>query len=156
MKVKYLLTDKKGVTLIELLIVVTIISILSGIGIPLFLRAHDQAKDKKLISEMRIIAIALGTYSIDYEVVPDTTDFAELAAILEASQRIAIPEHDSWGHTFYYRRASARDEYTLKSFGKDGIEGDPAITEYFDPDADTIVITGVFVASHEGTLKILK
>ncbi len=57
---------KKGFTLIELLIVVAIIAILAAIAIPNFLAAQVRAKYSRCKGEMRSIALALESYSVDY------------------------------------------------------------------------------------------
>lgn len=148
---------RKGFSLVELLIVVAVIAIISGIAIPRLLRAYYQAKDKRVMSVMRNFAIAIGIYRIDNEMVPNTTDPAELVRILTEYQDedwLQLAARDIWGHDFYYRRVSY-EQYTLKSFGRDGAEGNPASKDGFDPDADIILITGVFVWSHEGTTVIV-
>ncbi len=151
------LRAERGFSLVELLIVIAIIAIISGIGIPRLLRAHHQAKDKKVMSVMRNFAIAIGIYRIDNEMVPDAADSEELVRILTEYQDedfLQITDRDIWGHPFYYRRVST-EQYTLKSFGRDGAAGEPANTDGFDPDADIILITGVFVWSHAGTTSVV-
>jgi general secretion pathway protein G len=156
MKAKFLRTGR-GFSLVELLIAITVIAILSGIAIPRLLRAYYQAKDKRVMSVMRNFAIAIGIYRIDNEMVPNTTDPEELVRILtdyQGEDFLQITDRDVWGYPFYYRRVSS-EQYTLKSFGRDGAEGEPASTSGFNPDADIILITGVFVWSHEGTTVIV-
>lgn len=150
-----LLRRKKGFTLIELLIVVGIIAIISAIGVPRLLKALYQAKDKKTMSSLRNLAIAIGIYRIDTEYVPQTADIQELVDALRGykgddGEIIQISPRDAWGHEFYYQWVSD-DEYTLKSYGRDGGAGPIATKESFNPNADTVIISGVFIASHEGT-----
>ncbi len=147
-----------GFTLIELLVVVAIIAILSAIGIPRMWTAYNLAKDKKVITEMRNIAVALGMYRIDNEMVPQTSSIADMVTALQNArtdgERLTMDENDAWGTKFYYY-ATSQDDYTQKSFGKDSVEGVPATDEYFDPNADTILISGVFRASHLGTTVVV-
>jgi general secretion pathway protein G len=150
--------SKQGFTLIELLIVVAIIAIIAAIAVPSMLKAFYLSKDKKVVSEMRNFAVAIGIYRIDYEMVPNAADITELVQVLQdttpANENTNLSPKDAWGHELYYRRM-AQDEYTLKSFGRDGGESDPANTDLFDPDADTIITSGVFKASHQGTTSIV-
>jgi len=57
--------QKKAFTLIELLIVVAIIGILSGIAIPNFLEAQVRSKVARVKSDMRVLATALESYHTD-------------------------------------------------------------------------------------------
>jgi general secretion pathway protein G len=150
-------TNSRGFTLIELLVVVVIIAILSGIGIPRLVRAFYQAKDKKVVSVMRNFAIAIGIYRVDCELVPQTTNIHQLVQILTTYQgnnqgeQLQVMATDDWGHEFYYGpSAGTLEEYTLISYGRDGGKSTPASLGAFNPDDDTILITGVFVASHQG------
>jgi prepilin-type N-terminal cleavage/methylation domain-containing protein len=54
-----------GFTLIELLIVVAIIAILAAIAVPNFLEAQTRAKNARIVSDMRALATAVETYTID-------------------------------------------------------------------------------------------
>lgn len=56
----------KGFTLIEVTIVISIISIISGIAIPLTLKQIKKAEDKKFYIEAKIIESAISSYNLDY------------------------------------------------------------------------------------------
>ncbi len=58
--------ERHGFTLIELLIVVAIIAILAAIAVPNFLEAQTRAKNARVKADMRTIATAMETYSVDY------------------------------------------------------------------------------------------
>jgi len=67
------LTMTKGFTLIELLIVVAIIAILAAIAVPNFLEAQTRAKVSRQLSNLRTVATAIETYTVDNNTVPLTT-----------------------------------------------------------------------------------
>jgi general secretion pathway protein G len=142
-------TEQKGLTLPEVLIVMIIIGILASIMIPALLMNYYKAKDKRVVAEMRNVAIAIGLYRVDYEFIPQSANYEELAVLLNSDiGGIApIPEHDAWKHSLYYK-AMGPSDYTLMSYGKDGLPGVPANHDMFDPDADIIIINGEFVATN--------
>lgn len=61
---------KQGFTLIELLIVVAIIAILAAIAVPNFLEAQVRSKVSRAYADMRTIATAIESYSVDYNQPP--------------------------------------------------------------------------------------
>jgi type IV pilus assembly protein PilA len=59
-------TQQKGFSLIELLLVVSIILIISAIAIPNFLRSRMRANEASAVASLRAITTAAMTYSITY------------------------------------------------------------------------------------------
>jgi len=57
--------NKKGFTLVEIMIVVAIIGLLAAIAIPNFIKARNQARKNICISNMRTLYHALEEYMID-------------------------------------------------------------------------------------------
>ena len=62
--------DRRGVTLIELLLVVAIIAILSAVALPNFLLLQERAQIASGAANLHTIATALNTYYIDYGTLP--------------------------------------------------------------------------------------
>ena len=61
------MSHKRGFTLIELLVVIAIIAILAAILFPVFARAREQARKSSCASNVRQLAIAILSYSTDWD-----------------------------------------------------------------------------------------
>ena len=61
------LNNRKGFTLIELIVVIAILGILAAIAIPRFTTATDSAKNKSNLSEHRIAVSAVQMYMADHD-----------------------------------------------------------------------------------------
>ena len=57
---------QRGFSLIELLLVVTIVLIVSAIAVPNFLRSRMRANEASAVGSMRLVTTAAVTYSITY------------------------------------------------------------------------------------------
>jgi prepilin-type N-terminal cleavage/methylation domain-containing protein len=67
--------ERKGFTLIELMIVIAIIIILAAIAIPNYLRMTERAKVSAIESDMKAIGTALEAYNTDWTTYPNTNDW---------------------------------------------------------------------------------
>ena len=142
--------SQKGFTLIELLIVVAIIGIIAAIAIPNLLNAIQRGKQKRTMGDIRTIATAVESYSIDNNQYPNTSGAtANLSAFLEPTYIKKLPTQDGWNNAFQYDTDTT--EYTLTSYGKDGSASGPASGGTTDFRHDQIFSTGSFVTWAEGT-----
>jgi len=117
--------DREGFTLVELMIVIIILAILTGIAVPSYMVLRNRARNAAAQSELRNIATAIEMYFADKESYPATT-FVAMAAALEAGDDGGnpymnnVPSNDPWGVGYVYTLAAG--SYTLESYGIDGAD----------------------------------
>lgn len=70
--------NRKGFTLIELMIVIAIIGILAAMAIPNFKKAREQAREKACYSNIRVLLGAIEMYNMDHSVMLDTPEQGKL------------------------------------------------------------------------------
>lgn len=108
--------NKKGFTLVELLIVIAIIGIIAAIAIPNMIVALQKGKQKVTMSDMKSIGTAIESYCTDVYVAPNTTA-NQLASVLQPFYIRGMPLKDGWGHSWYY--SFNYDLYSVGSSGND-------------------------------------
>ena len=64
--------NKKGFTLVEIMIVVAIIGLLAAIGIPSFQKARDNSRSKSCVNNLRMIAAGTEQHMMDNNVTAAT------------------------------------------------------------------------------------
>ncbi len=147
--------NSTGFTLIELLIVVAIIGIIAAIAIPNLLNAIQRGKQKRTMSDMRTVATANESYSIDNNqyVTAATGAVSAISSLLEPTYVKKLPQKDGWNADIRY--VSDSNEYTITSYGKDraagggGTVGVNGQTTSFNN--DLIFSTGSFIQYPDGT-----
>ncbi len=141
-----------GFTLIELLIVVAVIGIISAIALPNLLNAIDKAKQKKSMSDIRSIGTALEAYATDTALYPlAMANWASLKAILDPYFIRQPPDGDGWSNIWDASTTSNGSDYTVASYGKDGLLSTRGGGQTSDFNCDILFSQGQFFQWPEGT-----
>jgi general secretion pathway protein G len=117
-----------GVTLIEMLVVVTIIALFAAVVGPRLLNRGDQARIVATRTQIDAFMTALGAYKLDTGLFPTTEQ--GLNALRQQPQGLAqwrgpyLPKEvpmDAWGHPFLYKYPGDHgDEPDIVCLGADG------------------------------------
>ena len=125
--------NAQGFTLIELVLVLTIIAILAGSGIYLLSGNVDTAKETRVQGDINAIATQLQLYEARNSRMPTTEQGIE--ALVNKPTKEPLPDRwtalleelpkDPWGQPYKYRYPAQKSKkpYDLYTTGKDGIDG---------------------------------
>jgi general secretion pathway protein G len=127
--------SRQGFTLIEILVVITVIAILASLVTPMVFRNVGDAKISSTRAQIEILGLALDSYRLDNDYYPSTAQGLE--ALRQQPQgepearnwrgpylKKAVP-FDSYGRAYVYRSPGEvnPDSYDLLSLGRDGRPG---------------------------------
>jgi general secretion pathway protein G len=120
-----------GVTLIEMMVVVTIIALFAALVLPKMMGQADKARKTAARAQINAYTTALGAYKLDTGVFPSTEQGLQaLRAKPENVENWEGPylqkdvENDPWGHPYVYRFPGDHgDEPDIISYGADGQPG---------------------------------
>jgi general secretion pathway protein G len=120
-----------GVTLIEMLVVVTIIALFAALVAPRMLKKSDTARVTAARAQINSFMTALGTYKLDTGTFPTTEQ--GLQALREKPNDVNqwagpyLPQEipvDPWGHPYLYKYPGEHgDEPDVICYGADGQPG---------------------------------
>src|SRR5215472_11942494 len=122
---------QSGFTLIELLIVIAIIGVLAAIAIPNLLNAVQRGKQKRTMSDMRALAMAVEAYAVDTNAYPSASCnpgiFTAAGAVLTTDSFTnltptyisQVPVADGWGNFMAYALSATTNQYMIRSYGRD-------------------------------------
>ncbi len=129
------LKRQAGVTLIEMLVVVTIIALFAALVAPAMLKRGDQARVVAAKAQVNSFITALGSYKLDTSMYP--TNEQGLEALRTKPEGLAqwngpyLPKevpNDPWGRPYIYKYPGEHgDEPDIISYGADGQPGGDGI-----------------------------
>ncbi len=131
------LKRQAGVTLIEMLVVVTIIALFAALVAPRMLRRGDEARQVQCKAQINSFITALGAYKLDTSMFPTTEQ--GLAALRTKPEGVTqwngpylpseIP-NDPWARPYLYKYPGEHgDEPDIVSYGADGQPGGDGINK---------------------------
>lgn len=109
-------TNQKGMTLIEIMVVLVIIGILGTILVPRLLDRPDQARVVKAKQDIKAFEGALSLYRLDNFTYPDS-----LQAL--AGRYMDRVPNDPWGNAYQYTTPGTNGGFDILSYGADGQAG---------------------------------
>lgn len=121
--------QRKGFTLIELMLVVIIIGVLSAMVIPRLTGRSEEARRSVAKSDIESsLALALDLYEMDNGTYPSSLDALKTKpgdAVSWKGPYLKKKALDPWGRAYVYKFPGTHntDTYDLYSIGKDGQEG---------------------------------
>ena len=116
---------RRGFSLIEIIIVVTIISLIGALVMPKILGKGDEAKTKLTESVLNDIAGNMEIYKLNTGKLPTTlNDFVQDPGIKGWKPMAETVPADSWNNPITLEQASNVRGYILKSAGANGVMGD--------------------------------
>jgi general secretion pathway protein G len=126
-----------GITLIEMMVVVTIIALFAALVGPSLMRQGDKARVTAAKAQVSQLMTALGTYKLATGTYPTTGQ--GLAALRVAPEGVAqwdgpyLPKevpNDPWGHPYLYKYPGDHgDDPDIVSLGADGQPGGEGFNE---------------------------
>lgn len=122
---------EQGFTLVEMLVVITIIGLIMGLIGPRVLNYLNESKVKAAKIQLQSFSSALDLFYLDAGRYPSTSE--GLAALVQRTPGVAawngpylkggnVPS-DPWSHPYVYRAPGERGPYDIMSYGSDGQEG---------------------------------
>ncbi|MGO8908263.1 MAG: type II secretion system major pseudopilin GspG [Bradyrhizobium sp.] len=126
---------QQGFTLVEMLVVITIIGLIMGLIGPRVLNYLSESKVKAAKIQLQSFSSALDLFYLDAGRFPSTSE--GLAALVQRTPGVAawngpylkggaVP-NDPWNHPYLYRAPGEHGPYDIMSYGSDGQEGGSGI-----------------------------
>ena len=124
------LNNKKGLTLIELMVVIVILGLLAALVAPKMFGRIGESKQKAAKAQIELFGTAFDSFRLDVGKYPATSEGLQALRVspsgVENWKGPYLPKEiplDPWGHAYNYRSPGEHGDYDLYSFGADKAAG---------------------------------
>lgn len=129
MRRRYLLSDKKGFTLVELLVVMVIIGLLATLVAPGIIKRLGQSQQKAARAQIAVIEQALDQFRLDTGRYPTTQEGLNVLLTNPGIDAWDGPYvkasilKDPWARPYNYQFPGTHGDFDIYSYGRDGSPG---------------------------------
>ena len=111
-----------GFSLLELLVVLTIIAIILSFIVPNVINRPNDARKAKIVNDIKVLETALDLYKLDNGSYPNEQNGIKVLNKPNKKYINGIPK-DPWGIEYRYRNPGKFNNIDIWTFGADNIEG---------------------------------
>ncbi len=112
-------SNSRGFTLLEIIVVITIVALLMALVAPRFLGQVDTARQVDTQAQIELLGQALDIYRLEKGKYPSNEEGLEA---IQSYLKKQLPK-DPWGNAFHYKSPGDHGDYDLVSYGADNAEG---------------------------------
>lgn len=128
MRDKHYLFSTRGMTLLEIMIVIILIALIMTVVGKGLIGQGDAAKGRLNAAKMEKLKQVIEGYKLQYNRYPtNLEDLIKKSSDLGSAYFTSMADKDDfedlWGGQYLYQTENNQRSFTLKSLGKDGIEG---------------------------------
>lgn len=140
-----------GAPAVAAVIIIVVVSfficgIFSSIAIPSFLESLNRGRQKRAITDIRVIANAIENYQSDHGLYPaGLRSVQDLEGLVVPTYLPTIPVNDGWRKPYLVFSSDDGSSYSIMSFGRDRIQGAYRGGATVDADADIVLENDIFV-----------